>query len=253
MDVITEGQSRLINEQLRGFTDINKLPNGIALMDGENTGNDVTAQIVSKKIFDLRNGNGEEDAPDDKKLKSEEIYFEIASMSKSDQIKVFESLLEEYPDICWFRGGSLNTASDDFKKHPGSRDLIPNDNNLIVLDAPFGMLGSSDMAGFTVKGDNGIRDWPGMYVVYLRDLVKGIKNNQVEVRTGHGYDLMIDYPHNARVEPLSKSQGYYRWMSENVIFFDVRDMSGPDGTLNNAKMVENILKSKSKIVNIKNR
>jgi len=225
-------------EQLRDSTEIKDLPYGIGVVDGQEAGfYDDVQVLLAEIILNLQEKNEIRERLNQKSFDPNSVYFLISEMESEDQVAVFEVLLQNYPNICWFRGGNLNTATD-VRRRVINRDGIPDDNNLIVLDAPFGVLGEpSQMAPLAMRGDNlQLRDWPGIYVVFLRDIVSGLKNGSIEVRTGHGNDLMIDFPHTKHEDVKTKTEKYYRWMKEVVVFYDVKDMSKDKGETENKSM-----------------
>ena len=225
-------------EQLRDYGEIEKLPFGIGVVDRDNPGFYDDIQILLAEIM----VNLQESGEIKRVIRSDnfnpvEVYFKVNEISGVEQVKVFEELLKVYPNICWFRGGNLNTATD-VRKRAIDKDGIPDDNNLVVLDAPFGVLGEpSQMASLAIRGDNlQLRDWPGIYVVFLRDIVCGLKDGSIEVRTGHGNDLMIDFPYTKSDDVKTKTEKYYKWMKEMVVFYDVKDMSKDKGETENKSM-----------------
>ena len=248
MDIVKFSEQTKELTQLRDYTELRSLPDGIGVTDSE-TIHDYTQLMIAEKIVDLQMKEMiTKTIIEPIKLNLDDIYFTVANMSKNDQITLFSSMLEDNPEFRWFRGGGLHTASDDWKTHIHSQDFIPDDNNLVVLDAPFGMLGYPDVTRFALKGDNGIRQWPVMYVVSLKDIVQGLQTNAILLRTGHGNDLTINYP--ATIFSNGSSEKYYNWMANSVNCYDMASVKNDKISIETkAGYASNILLGKCEVQN----
>lgn len=117
--------------------------------------------------------------------------------------KIFKILLEKYPNIMCFRGGSIGDQPDDTVR-PDSEYFILGDIKTALRYA------YSDY-------DGNSREFPVLYAIPFAEVITAWNSEIVRVGTSHFYDVVITKSYNRNE--------YGAWSKEHLKAYDLREIS----------------------------
>jgi len=227
-------------DQLRDYTDLEKLPDGIGVVSSEKNGIDPINLILLDAMVIQNPDTDNEKFP----------WYLMSRLTPAKQSEVLKKVRDQYPHLYWLRGGNLFTVYDWRNSVTQLKNYIKPDNTTVMLDAPYGMLGNpSRIASFLHSGDSGIRKWQGIYMVSLDNIIQGLDQGIIRLGTGNGYDPSIDCVLTTTDHLEQEVKGFTQWLRESVSFYDVKGGNDPQTgefvtTERKAQIAQEILLSK---------
>lgn len=183
-DVINIEQKTVIT--VHDYSEVRNLPSEIGFISPQGEDQQRGIDILGSEIQRLISEDAKLSTavPEDwlqsqeKSRMSGTILSEMSSGSGRAE-KVVNKLLTEYPNLHWFRGGELRIENG-----------VPTlDDSLEMAD---GYLGDMRALSYARSNhDKTKRANPVLYVVALRDIVRGVKEGALKAGSHHSYDVSL--------------------------------------------------------------
>lgn len=224
-DVETKDVETKKGVEIFGVDELEKLPEGVCLLseDEFERGNAVVGRILVEKILEKKLTPHLIEIANQKETQPEYVVGPLfANITQNSVYRmIVDEFSEEYPNLCWFRGATyLETA-----------DGAPRTTNFTSFGGN-GYIGDHRAISYAERDYNQAKHSnPVLFIVTLKDLLKGVDNGAIGLGSEHDYDVV-----------LYEKANYTDWAIRNIGICDLGN--SPD----DFKKATEILKSKATIV-----